>query len=82
MPTGSYEHPLLGHVEFETKTKDRWVRGDDITFTKGFTGSDVRKVVVPQLKYIKNGGLIRFHLRGHPQLFGGVCGSGIGRPAL
>lgn len=70
MPTGTYEHPLLGHVKFKTRSPD-WVRGDKIIFTSGFEPStDVREVHIPQLAGVNgaNGGRFPFHARAHGQL--------------
>ena len=70
MPLGQYVHPLFGLVEFETKNKTKWVRGDGITFTKGFNPAEVTTVIIPQLAGIPgaHGGKLSFHNRGHKQL--------------
>lgn len=70
MPTGSYEHPLLGQVTFKTKSS-RWVRGDPITFTSGFEPkTEIEDVHVPQLVGVPgaDGGYFPFHVRAHEQV--------------
>lgn len=70
MPTGEYNHPLFGLVRFRTKTQNKWVRGDAITFISGFDTSEVIEITVPQLADVQggNGGKVRFHKRGKKQL--------------
>jgi len=70
MPTRTYNHPLFGRVTFETENKKKWVRGDHITFTKGFDIKDITKVTIPQLVGIKGvkDGVLQFHKKGHAQL--------------
>jgi hypothetical protein len=69
MPTGTYSHPLFGRVTFQT-AHDHWVRGDTITFTRGFDMNAVKKVEIPQLKGVpgSHGGRLHFHEKGHAQL--------------
>ena len=70
MPTGTYEHPLLGAVTFKTRSPT-WVRGDAITFTSGFDpATEVAEVFVPQLEKVRgaNHGRFPFHVKGHGQL--------------
>ncbi|GGE02505.1 hypothetical protein GCM10011390_21730 [Aureimonas endophytica] len=70
MPTGSYTHPLLGKVTFETEHRF-WVRGDPIRFTSGFDPDiEVTSVLIPQLHDVpgSNRGKLRFHRKGHAQL--------------
>jgi len=70
MPTGTYNHSLFGKVTFETEHREKWVRGDHITFTKGFDIKDITKVTIPQLVGIKGvkDGVLPFHKKGHAQL--------------
>jgi D-alanyl-D-alanine carboxypeptidase len=69
MPTGQYNHPLFGLVNFKTK-HDTWVRGDDITFVSGFDGTAVTSTAIPQLKAVPgaHAGKLAFHKRGQAQL--------------
>lgn len=69
MPTSTHNHPLFGPVTFKTK-HDTWVFGDDITFTSGFNVNNITSVNVPELKNIRgaNGGIVKFHKKGHAQL--------------
>lgn len=70
MPESSFNHPLFGTVRFRTKTPDKWVRGDKITFISGFDVADVTPLFIPQLKNIpgSNKGKLSFHKNGHEQL--------------
>ncbi len=74
MPTGNYDHPLFGHLEFRT-LKSTWTFGGEITFTKGFDPSDVTKLLIPQLVGIpsdnagggRKDGKYLIHKRAHAQ---------------
>ena len=69
MPRATYNHPLFGAVEFETK-QPIWVRGDQISFISGFDTSEIKDVIIPQLKKVhgSNNGKLKFHERAHNQL--------------
>ena len=70
MPEKSFSHPLFGDIRFRTASKNKWIRGDAISFISGFDEAEVIPLVIPQLAGIEgaHGGRLRFHRRGHDQL--------------
>lgn len=70
MPESTFTHPLFGAIRFRTASKQKWIRGDAISFISGFDEADILPLQIPQLAGIEgaNGGRLRFHKRGHAQL--------------
>lgn len=68
MPTRTYNHPLFGPVTYETENEKEWVRGDHISFIKGFDSNDVTWLVVPQLSKLVHKSRLKFHKKAHAQL--------------
>lgn|GEM_PF-1033581 len=70
MPEGLFNHPLFGSIAFRTANRNRWIRGDAISFISGFDDSEITPLHIPQLAGIPgaNHGNLRFHQKGHAQL--------------